>query len=306
MAIDVAEPSGSTRSHSTHRGVLDSVHHFFNSKLGLAVLTFFLTSGIGAVASWIVADFEQARQADTLSLQARATEISSLHTGIIRSIIEREIAADYLMNAFQVGTSTDEVSALWKNYEDAVHSESQQELQSHLAITFHTQDGPDPVADDSPNYFWFYLTAAIQPRFDAMHDCLLATHNSFISATGPLPDRFKKAGADVAGCRKDADWDRLAYVEPASGNPKIRPMKHSISDWDDFKTCLEDYTFFLDESARLEARAGQSQRSWNLFRFAGQRQDCREDNTSCQLHTLFSQLKTGLAQSCGNFDKGLQ
>jgi hypothetical protein len=304
MATDVAEPSDAAKSHSTRRGILGRMHEFFNTKLGLAVLTFFLTSGLGAVASWIVADYQQARQAETLSLQARATELSSLHTGIIQSIIEREIAADNLIKAFDVGASAEEVSTLWKNYEDAVHTETLQAQQSHLVIMGHTVDGPDPTRIEGQAWvFWYYLTAAIQPRLNAMHDCLLDSHNAFISAAGPLPDRFAKARADLAGCRKDAHWDRFAYASPASGTANGPPVKQSISDWDDFKTCLEDYTFLLDESARLEARAGLAESSWPLSGLAWRKQGCGDDNASCQQDNFFLHLRDNLTKSCGNLDK---
>jgi hypothetical protein len=136
-----------------------------------------------------------------------------------------------------------------------------------------------------------------------MHDCMLDMHNAFISADDPLPNRLSKARADLAACRHDADWDHLAYTYtvPTTGSAKPTSETQSISDWDDFKTCLEDYSYLLDMSARLETRVGQSAVTWNLTGWW--RKDCRDGDALCQQDYFFSQLQDNLAKSCGRLDK---
>jgi hypothetical protein len=309
MADEIPGPSGAARHQSTRRSIFGRIYAFFDTKVGLAILTFLLTGGLGTFVTWIVTDLQQGREAETLSLQARANELSSLHAGIIQSIIEREIAADNLMKAFQVGASRGDVSTLWKKYEDAAHAEYLLALQSHLVITGHTEDGPDPGRIAGKTWiFWSYLTGVIQPRLSSMHDCLLNMHDAYVSAENPLPNRLAKARANLAACRTDSHWDHFAYTYtgPTRGSVKATPITQSVSDWDDFKICLEDYAYLLDMSARLEARVGRAAWSWNFSRLTWWKQGCREDNALCQQDYFFSQLQANLAKSCGNIDKGYE
>lgn len=285
------------------KGVLVRIKNFFklfDTKAGLVILTFFLTSGLGSLATFLVAQFQQSQSARTAALQARAAELGSLHNGIEASILRREIAADGFINAIEVGAEGAEVGQLWQRYEEAVNDELLSALQSHLVITGHTQDGPEAVRFEGKAWvFWYYLTDVIQPRFASMHECLLRVHNAYVAAGEPLPNRLAKARSELAVCKKDSDWDKFAYTflggTRNAGKAGETKVAVSVSDWDDFKTCIEDYAYLLDMSARLEARAGQYEPS----SLGGPAWDGWEANF---LNTLPGELQ----KSCGSPDRDFE
>jgi hypothetical protein len=240
------------------KGILVRIYNFFDSKVGLAILTFLLTGGLGTLATWLVTEVQQIQASRIAALHARATELSSLHTGVEANILQREIAADSFISAIEVGAGDAEVGQLWQKYEESANGEVLTALQSHLVITGHTQDGPDPGLFEGKAWlFWRYLSDVIQPRFASMHECLLEVHNAYVAAGEPLLNRLTKARLELSDCKNDRDWNKFAYrfsdaeKGPNNANAKEIEMTVSVGDWDDFKTCLEDYAYLLDLSARL-------------------------------------------------------
>lgn len=298
--------SGRDSSPRDRKGLFASIYNFFDSKIGLAVLTFLLTGGLGTLATWVVTDIQHRQAVETLALQARAAELGSLHNGIEAAILEREIATDSYTKAIEVGAGDSEIEQLWQKYEDAAHAETLLALQSHLVITGHTQDGPDPGQLEGKSWvFWTYLSNVIQPRFASMHDCLLGVHNAYVNAELPLENRLSKARAELKGCLTDKDWDKYSYAYTRSsssgsrkGTVKVKAVA-SIAEWDDFKACLEDYTYLLDMSARLEARTGQAgQFSFGTDAWGG----CAADDDACRQKAFLDTLPVVLPQSCGGIN----
>lgn len=289
------------------KGLFARVHSFFDTKVGFALLTFLLTSGLGTFATWLLTDVQQVQASRSVALQARAAELASLHTGVEANILQREVAADNYIRAIEVGAGDSEVGELWQKYEEAANGEILSALQSHLVIMGHTQDGPDPGLFDRKAWrFWTYLSDVIQPRFASMHDCLLDVHNAYVAAGEPLFNRLAKARVELKLCKKDSDWDRFAYTfDPAVGNSSGKngnttKTTVSVSEWDDFKTCVEDYTYLLDLSTRLEARAVQ----YEHIPIAGHDWDgCSSSDDMCRLTKFLDSLPATLPRSCGSLDK---
>ena len=289
------------------KGIPVRIYNFFDSKVGLAILTFLLTGGLGTLATWLVTEVQQIQASRIAALHARATELSSLHTGVEANILQREIAADSFISAIEVGAGDAEVGQLWQKYEESANGEVLTALQSHLVITGHTQDGPDPGLFEGKAWlFWRYLSDVIQPRFASMHECLLEVHNAYVAAGEPLLNRLTKARLELSDCKNDRDWNKFAYrfsdaeKGPNNANAKEIEMTVSVGDWDDFKTCLEDYAYLLDLSARLEARAGQHEPfSVDGTRWGG----CSSWDDVCRERNFFETLPTTLRKSCGLLDK---
>jgi hypothetical protein len=292
------------------RGLFRRIYDFFDSKIGLAILTFLLTGGLGTLATWVVTDIQHFQAAQSAALQARSAELGSLHSGVEAAILEREIATDSYIKAVEIGAGDAEIEQLWQKYEDTVHEETLSALQSHLVITGHTQDGPDPGQLEGKSWvFWTYLSNVIQPRFSSMHECLLGVHNAYVNAELPLVNRLSKARAELAGCQTDKDWDKYSYTytrKEASPDKKGTPAAKattSIAEWDDFKACLEDYTYLLDMSARLEARVGQSA----LYASdSGSWGGCAADDDACRQKKFLDTVPVVLPQSCGGIDNDFQ
>jgi hypothetical protein len=292
-----------------HPSFFRRVYDFFDSKIGLAILTFLLTGGLGTLATWVVTDIQRYEAAQSGALQARAMELGSLHSGVEAQILEREIATDGFIKAIQVGAGDSEIDQLWQKYEDSVREEMLSALQSHLVITGHTQDGPDPGQVEGKSWvFWAYLSNVIQPRFASMHECLLGVHNAYVNAQLPLGNRLEKARAELAGCQTDKDWDkyRYSYFRKAPGGKRTAPAataSTSIAEWDDFKACVEDYTYLLDMSARLEARIGQSA----LYTSgSGSWGGCAASDDECRQMNFLDTVPVVLPQSCGGIDPDFQ
>jgi hypothetical protein len=293
---------------SEKRNFFGRVYDFFDSKIGLAILTFLLTGGLGTIATWVVTDVQRYETAQSAALQARAAELGSLHTGVEAQILEREIATDAFIKAIQVGAGDNEIDQLWQRYEDTVRAEMLSALQSHLVITGHTQDGPDPGQVEGKSWvFWTYLSNVIQPRFASMHECLLGVHNAYVNAQLPLGNRLEKARAELAGCQTDRDWDkyRYSYSRKSSDGKSVSSARAStsIAEWDDFKACLEDYTYLLDMSARLEARVGLSPLNTSD---SGSWGGCAASDDECRQMKFLDTVPVVLPQSCGGIDPEFQ
>lgn len=288
------------------RNAMVRVLHFFESKVGFAILTFLLTSGLGTLATWLVTEVQQSQAARTVALQARAAELGSLHTGLEAALLQREIAADAFMKSIERGAGDAEIGLLWQRYEDLVRAETQSALQSHLIITGHTEDGPDPGLFEGKTWlFWRYLSDVVQPRFDSMHDCLLDVHSAYVRADEPLPNKLAQARTELSGCKSDSDWDAYRYsfnrksgASTATGT-KATDDTTSVSGWDGFKSCVEDFAYLLDMSTRLQARAGQDNAvksgasPWN---------GCGASDDVCRERNFLNALPETLRQSCGQLD----
>ena len=306
MSVDEDTPNQESNPRD-RKGFFASIYDFFDSKIGLAVLTFLLTGGLGTLATWLVTDIQHRQAVETVALQARAAELGSLHNGIEAAILEREIATESYTKAIEVGAGDSEIEQLWQKYEDAVQSETLLALQSHLVITGHTQDGPDPGQLEGKSWvFWTYLSNVIQPRFASMHDCLLGVHNAYVNAELPLENRLGKARAELKGCLTDKDWDKYSYTYTRSnsangqkGAVKIKAVA-SIAEWDDFKACLED----LHLSSRHEREAGSTCRAgWTLlFTGADAWGGCAADDDTCRQKAFLDTVPIVLPQSCGGID----
>jgi hypothetical protein len=286
------------------KDLLRRVFQFFGTSLGIAVLTL-----LGAVLGSAVTEWgsylERAREEKSATIEERARELGSIHDTLGRAIIQREIATDMVINAIDIGATRPEIDQLWQQYSDAYRAEVLTELQSHLLVTGHTEDDPNPASATGMEYFWYYLDTVIQGRFDSVHRCLLQVHSDFVSADDPLANRLQKAQARLQACEADGGWVARAYIDP-----KTKVLVSSVATWEGFKGCLEDFVDLQDLNARLQRRVWQAN-SWSLSLVkaltpAGSQNedDCRPDDPVCDQRKFLRGLQGTLEQSCGNEVRG--
>ena len=280
---------------------LERVYAFFDTRVGLTILGFVLTGMLGGLASFLVNETLRSQDQQSGVLQQRESELSAIHTGIGHAIVTRSIATEDLMNVVDSGASDAEVESVWSRYMDAYRSEVSLELESHLIVTGHTEDDPNPGTDTAVKVLWTYLDDVIQSRFQGMHECLLQVRSTYVAAEIPVSNKFAAARAVLAQCRTDDYWNDKSYLDP-----KTR-QRVSVAGWDGFKSCLEDFTYALEMSARIQRRVWASG-FWsigNLEHVTHLRSpdDCSPDDAICLQNRFFRGLKVELEGSCGLNDE---
>jgi hypothetical protein len=271
---------------------LSRVANFLNSTAGIAILGFLLTTVAGTFITNRLAENAKDVQNVAAAREKHEQELSDIRNKVELSIVKRELYSEALIEAMQYGAPASEVAEIWPRYQNAYRDNQEAYWRNHLSLEgrFDLSLG---VSEPVTTVFWDYLDLVIEPRFDQLHACIEKAHEAFNRSATDRASPGTSAYKALQQCESEPSWDSFK-----GGNER------SISSWDDFQICLENYTYHLDWMVRIQSQVWQQEEESgslvNAFTGSDADKGCDGTKPACWKKLFLASLQRDIAEDCGN------
>jgi hypothetical protein len=292
---------GNSSKHEEHKSKSESKRESFfrwllqrlQSQAGFAFLASILVAAVGSLITWELSEIGQHQQEQYAQQQEQDKELIALQTDFVTAIVQRVTYTDDVLQSLNRPASETDLNELWPHYLDAYRADRFQSWKNQLNMEGHWESQQNLLADNRQQEFWNYLDLVIEPRFEEMHQCVTVAHDAYVSANGSQMDKMHAAqivlnGPDgKSGCETSFKWDNQA-VMPAG----------SVARWDHFETCIENFTYLLNVSDRIQRQVWHGDAGYTPVAKASGA--CTTNDSSCVQAKFLSNLHDLVSATCGN------
>jgi len=247
---------------------------FANTNAGVVILGFLLTTILGGLFTWGQKYVEDTRRQGDIAAEKRREEDSRIAQYNIRqdhevrdlvdnAVVQRAVYADDLVRAFERGARIDELKADWLRYQTSRHDFVAAKLRNMMNLKLEFAPGSYPD-DLRSSMFWEYLDFVIRPAFDAFDRCIADSYgraSAEADSQSAAPKRvFEGCGVEPDNFTQQFSRKSLDDVnrQENPGYAKDHPrdaVDYSVSRWDQFVICVQEYAFFIDMTLRKKEQA---------------------------------------------------